>query len=521
MKTRLWASLAVLAAICALLIIDPNTASAGPQKKASPESGAQLQIIGKDGKSAGFVPLRHTDVKTEISGFVARISVTQEFENVLPNAIEAIYVFPLPHDSAIEGMTMIVGDREIQAVIKEREEARKIYEAAKNTGHTAALLDQERPNIFTQSVTNIPPNSKVEVTLSVIELLKYEAGTYEFAFPLVVGPRYIPGNPSGTMQPAGNPPGVQDVSMKTGVDSGEPRGTMPDTDKVPDASKISPPVAGVHTADPHTGYDVSIAVNLTAGLYVTDVDSTSHRISSERTGPDSFHVQLADDAVLANKDFILKYKVAGPGIGDAVLTHADQSGGYFTLILQPPDKVPDNAVVPRELIFVLDTSGSMWGFPLEMAKKTIARALDNLRPEETFNLITFSGDTRILFPEAVPATRENIKAAKTVLAGAYGSGGTEMMKAIRTALGDDAAAGKPVTALTPPLRVVCFMTDGYVGNDAEIVAAVQKHPEARVFAFGIGTAVNRFLLSKMAEEGHGEVEFVTQPDEAKAAADRF
>jgi hypothetical protein len=163
----------------------------------------------------------------------------------------------------------------------------------------------------------------------------------------------------------------------------------------------------------------------------------------------------------------------------------------------------------------------MWGFPLEVAKKTIARALDNLRPEETFNLITFSGDTRILFPQAVAATPENIKAAKHVLAGAYGGGGTEMMKAIRTALGDDAAAGKPVTGPTPPLRVVCFMTDGYVGDDAAIVAAVQKHPEARVFAFGIGTAVNRFLLSKMAEEGHGEVEFVTTPTEAQAAADRF
>lgn len=523
MKTRLSACLAAMAFISAGIAIYPQFASADSAKKASAPGSAggntELQIIGKDGKPAGFVPLRHTDIKTEISGFVARISVTQEFENVLPNAIEAIYVFPLPHDSAVDGMTMVVGDREIRAVIKEREEARKIYDAARNSGHTAALLDQERPNIFTQSVANIPPNSRVEVTLSVIELLKYEAGTYEFAFPLVVGPRYIPGNPAGSAKVQGNPPEMQDVALKAGGD--DQRGTMPDTDQVPDASKISPPVAGVHTDDPHAGHDVSIAVNLTAGVYVTDVDSTSHKIVTERTGPDSFHVQLADDATLPNKDFILKYKVAGAGIGDAVLTHADQSGGYFTLILQPPEKVPDNAVVPRELIFVLDTSGSMWGFPLEMAKKTIARALDNLRPEETFNLITFSGDTRILFPQAVPVTPENIKAAKTVLAGAYGGGGTEMMTAIRTALGDDAAAGKLDAGPTPPLRVVCFMTDGYVGNDAEIVAAVQKHPEARVFAFGIGTAVNRFLLTKMSEEGHGEVEFVTRPDEAQAAADRF
>jgi Ca-activated chloride channel homolog len=517
MKTRLLGCLAVVIMVCAVITVQPGKVSAGPQDNA----GSQLQIIGKDGKPAGFVPLKHTAVKTEISGFVARIAVTQEFENVLPNAVEAIYVFPLPQDSAVDGMVMKVGDREIQAVIKEREEARQIFEAARNAGHTAALLDQERPNIFTQSVTNIPPNGKVEITLSVIELLKYEAGTYSFVFPTVVGPRYIPGNPAGSTGQVKDPPSteggnLQDVSLRSGQD----RGTMPDTDQVPDASKISPPVAGFHTPDAHAGHDFSIEVNLAAGVPVGDVESTSHKIFADRTGADSYRVRLADDAVLPNKDFILKYKVAGPGISDAILTHADKAGGYFTLILQPPDSVPDNRVVPREIIFVLDTSGSMWGFPLDMAKKTIARALDNLRPEETFNLITFSGDTKILFPGPVSPTKENIAAAKHVLAGAYGSGGTEMMKAIRTALGDDVEPDKQSSA-TQPLRVVVFMTDGYVGNDAEIVAEVKKHPESRVFAFGIGTAVNRFLLSKMSEEGHGEVEYVTDPKEAQPAADRL
>jgi Ca-activated chloride channel homolog len=507
MKKRV--ALAAAAAVFSIgsLFFSHREVSASFQPQVFTGSGSsgssQLEIINKEGKVTGFVPLRHTGVTTEISGFVARTEVSQEFENVLPNAVEAIYVFPLPHESAVDGMTMIVGDREIQAVIKEREEARQIFERARNAGHTAALLDQERPNIFTQSVTNIPPGGKVVIKLYVLEMLKYEAGTYEFAFPLVVGPRYIPGvaaAPNASRGPADH-------------------GTMPDTDQVPDASRISPPVAGVHTDDPHAGHDVSIEVNLAAGVPIAEVTSSSHKILADRTGPDSFHIQLADAAVLPDKDFILRYQAAGPGITDALLSHSDKSGGYFTLILQPPDRVADDAVVPRQLIFVLDTSGSMWGFPLEMAKKTIRRALDHLRKDETFNLITFSGDTRILFPQPVPATPENVAQAKKVLAGAYGSGGTEMMKAIRTALGDDAGAGKPTDG--DPVRVVCFMTDGYVGNDAEIIAEVKKHADARVFAFGIGTAVNRFLLSKMSEEGHGEVEFVTNPGEAEAAADRF
>ncbi len=493
MKVRLSAAaLAAFSFIYFLVVLNPQSVSAGQASGVS-----QLQIVGKDGKPAGFVPLKHTGIKTEISGFVARTEVTQEFENALPNAVEAIYVFPLPHDSAVDGMTMTVGQREIRAVIKEREEARQIYEAARNAGHTAALLDQECPNIFTQSVTNIPPGGTVTIKLSVIELLKYEAGVYQFAFPLVVGPRYIPGAPTG-------PPD---------------RGTMPNTNQVPDASHISPPVAGIHTDGINAGHDVSMEVTLAAGVPVGDVESPSHKIFADRTGPDSYHVKLADDLVLPDKDFILKYKVAGAGISDAVLAHSDKSGGYFTLILQPPEKPAEESLVPRQLIFVLDTSGSMWGYPIEMAKKTIARALDNLRKDETFNLITFSGDTRILFPEPVPATAENVAKAKQVLAGAYGSGGTEMMTAIRTALGDDAGAGKPMEA--DPVRVVCFMTDGYVGNDAEIIAEVKKHTDARVFSFGIGTAVNRFLLAKMAEEGHGDVEFVTAPGEAQAAADRF
>ena len=210
---------------------------------------------------------------------------------------------------------------------------------------------------------------------------------------------------------------------------------------------------------------------------------------------------------------MLQYDVSGKRIEDAVLAHRDQRGGFFTVILQPPDQTPAQDITPKELVFVLDTSGSMSGFPIEKAKETMKLALDGLNPRDTFNLITFSGDTHILFPRPVPATPENLRQAQSFLASRSGSGGTEMMKAIRAALdpSDD----------QDHIRVVCFMTDGEVGNDMQIIAEVQKHPNARVFAFGIGSSANRFLLDKMAEYGRGEVEYVGLEDDGSAAAKRF
>src|SRR6185369_4906003 len=202
---------------------------------------------------------------------------------------------------------------------------------------------------------------------------------------------------------------------------------------------------------------------------------------------------------------------------DAMLVHraphGNQSDGFFTFILQPPDRVTAEDVMPKELVFVLDTSGSMSGFPIEKAKETMKLALDGLYPQDTFNLITFSGDEHILFPQPVPATRENLAKAQAFLASRSGGGGTEMMKAIRAALDPSDAQDH--------IRIACFMTDGYVGNDMEIISEIQRHPNARVFAFGIGSSVNRFLLDKMAEHGRGEVEYVTLSDDGSAAAKRF
>jgi Ca-activated chloride channel family protein len=451
-----------------------------------------LQVVDPEKGVVALCPLKHTDVKAEISGFIARVVVTQEFENPFKEKIEAVYTFPLPQNAAVDDMTMRVGDRTVRGRIKRREEARAVYETARAAGQVASLLDQERPNIFTQSVANIMPGEKVAVTISYVETLKYEDGSYEFAFPMVVGPRYIPGAPVGR----------------------QGGGRAPDTDRVPDASRITPTVAPRGT---RAGHDISIEVALDAGVPIDGLKSTQHEVEVERPTAHSAVVSLKDRALIPNKDFILKYDVAGRRIEDAVLTHrsgsADRGDGFFTMILQPPERVAAQDVMPKELVFVLDTSGSMTGFPIEKAKESMKLALDGLYPQDTFNLITFAGDTSILFPEPVPATRENLAKAQAFLASRSGGGGTEMMKAIRAALDPSDAQDH--------VRIVCFMTDGYVGNDMEIISEVQKHPNARVFAFGIGSSVNRFLLDKMAEHGRGEVEYVALSDDGSASAKRF
>ncbi|MGH9651461.1 MAG: VIT domain-containing protein, partial [Terriglobales bacterium] len=356
--------------------------------------------------------LKHTDVQAEISGFLARVTVTQEFVNPSADKIEAVYVFPLPQNAAVDDMTLKVNQRTIRGLIKKREEAQKIYEAARRAGHTTALLDQERPNIFTQSVANIAPGATVKVVISYVEVLKYEAGAYEFVYPMVVGPRYIPG-------------------QATGKQGG---GWSPDTAQVPDASRITPPVAPKGT---RAGHDISIEVSLDAGVPIEEFRSTSHEIDWDRTSVHSARLNLRHERVIPNKDFILRYDVSGGRIEDAVLVHKAsaarpkdlRSGGFFTLILQPPDRIPESEITPKEIVFVLDTSGSMSGFPIEKAKEAMKLALDGLHADDTFNLITFAGDTQILFPEPVPATPKNLALAQEFLAGRSGGGGTEMMKA--------------------------------------------------------------------------------------------
>jgi Ca-activated chloride channel family protein len=434
-------------------------------------------------------PLKHTAVEAEVSGFVSRVRVRQTFSNSLDRKIEALYVFPLPTDAAVDGLVMTVGERRIVGQIKPRAEARAVYEAAKAAGHVASLLDQERPNIFTQAVTNIEPGAQVVIELSYVETLRYDDGVFEFVFPMVVGPRYMPGSPTGS----------------------QGSGWAQDTTQVPDASRISPSVAPPGT---RAGHDISVTVHIDAGMPLLELQSVLHEVDVAQTGAGRATITLKNQTDIPNRDFILRYRTATDAIGDAFLTHTDARGTFFTLILQPPQTVRPEQAVPKELIFVIDRSGSMSGFPIEKAKETMRLAIERMNPQDTFNLLSFSGGTGRCFARPMPNTPGNRAIALKYLADLYGSGGTEMMPAIMEALGGRHDAKR--------VRIVAFMTDGYVGNDLEIIDAVRKHAgTARVFAFGIGNAVNRFLLDGMVHAGRGAVDYVTLESQADTAVERF
>jgi Ca-activated chloride channel family protein len=469
---------------------DEGEAEQGSERKVS-TPGGELIVLDKNGNKQLACPLKHTDVNADIAGLVPRVRVRQTFHNPLPRKIEAVYTFPLPSDAAVDDMTMIVGNRRIRGVVQPREEARKTYEAAKSKGHVASLLDQERPNVFTQSVANIEPNAEVVVEISYVETLKWQDGVYEWVFPTVVGPRYMPGNATG----------------KSGT------GWSPDTDQVPDASKISPPVA---LPGMRSGQDISLRVKIhtgqAQGMKLREIESALHPIKTTMT-PDGAVVELANKNEIPNRDFVLRYKLATDEIGNSLLLHSDARGHFFTLVLQPPQRVTRKETVPRELVFVLDTSGSMQGFPIEKAKSVMKRAIDSMGSRDEFNLITFAGDTRVLWSTPRPNTPANRAVAQKFLAGQSGGGGTEMMKAISAALEDGDKER---------VRIVCFMTDGYVGNDMQIIDAIKKNAKTtRVFSFGVGDSVNRYLMDGMAKAGRGAAEYITLGSDGDKAAERF
>lgn len=448
-----------------------------------------LTIIEPDGKPGQGCPLEHTSVKAEISGFVARVTVKQIFHNPREEKIEAIYTFPLSADGAVDEMLMKVGDRVVRGVIKRREEARRIYEEAKERGHVASLLDQERPNIFTQSVANIMPGEKVEITIKYVEMLPYDDGAFKFVFPMVVGPRFIPGQPTG----------------KQGT------GWAPDTTQVPDASKITPPVTPKGT---RAGHDIDLTVVVDAGVPILGIESKLHEVDVTRKGEKSAEISLKNKKEIPNKDFVLKYTVAGDQVRSGVLTHKEGKDGYIAVIMIPPKKVKPEQIAPKEMIFVIDCSGSQSGSPIQKAKETMRYVIEHMNPNDTFNIIDFNQGARMLFSAPKKNTPENRAKALTYLNSLQARGGTWMGPAIETVCKTPAPENR--------LRIVTFMTDGYVGNDFEIISLVKRlRGKSRWFPFGTGNSVNRFLLDNMARAGGGEVEYILLNSPGEEVAKKF
>lgn len=450
---------------------------------AAPAAAADLGEGSMQAAEGGHIlPLKHTAVKAEISGFVAEVLVTQVFGNPSDKYLEAVYVFPLPENAAVSEMTLTVADRVIKGQIKKRAEARELYEEAKAQGKTAALLDQERPNIFTQSVANLPPGKEIRVTIKYIQTLAYDHGVYKFNFPMTVGPRYIPGEPAG----------------KRGG------GWAHDTAAVPDASLITPPVT---RPGQRSGRDISLEVKLNAGVAVKNIRSTSHEITQTALRETGATIALDPDDRIPNKDFLLTYEPAGPAVDAAVLAHRTGENGYLTLMLQPKADFPLTEVTPKELVFALDVSGSMTGFPLETAKETALRCLEGMNPGDTFQILSFSAGNRVAFDRPLRNTPANVALGRAAINELNSGGGTEMLSAIRQVL---EAPKDPER-----LRIVMFMTDGYIGNETQILGFIKDHlNNSRIFPLGVGSSPNRYLLEEMAVLGKGTVQYVRQDEKA-------
>jgi len=448
-----------------------------------PGSGAMVTTVNSEQVP---LPLRHTDVRARIDGYISSVNVRQEFSNPFDSKIEAVYLFPLPEKSAVTEFLMVIGDRKIRGILREKEEARKIYEAARNQGYRASLMVQHRPNIFEQKVANIEPGRVIDVDIRYFHTLAYSDGWYSFVFPTVVGPRY-------------NPPEYTD-----------PVKALPRSD-----SRSTGAAVRYLRPDERSAHDISIDVQIDAGVKIEEVRST-HEIVASRPGENRASVQLANQSTLPNRDFVLDFRVAGETMKSDLLTYVDPQTqqGYFTLMLYPPEVTDRLARRNMEMVFVIDASGSMRGTPLTQAKDAVSAALDHLKQGDTFQIIRFSDNASQFGRVPVPATRDNLQRARQYLASLNGGGGTQMIEGVRAALDFPHDPSR--------LRFVSFLTDGYIGNEVQILAEVNARLGAsRVFSFGVGSSVNRYLMERMAKMGKGAVAYLGPQDSGYDVMDGF
>ncbi len=487
-----WVGLAALT-IMLIFFVPPvhgseTTPRMAPMSVDQVQRGSLLLRMASGGVSVD-APMLKTDVKMNVSGMLARVSVQQKFKNISKDWVEGIYVFPLPEDAAVDRMRLRIGERIIEGEIKEKAEARRTYEKAKREGKRASLLRQERPNMFTTAVANIGPDEEVVVEIEYQQSLHYDQGQFKIRFPLVVAPRYIPGTPV-----------LQDE-----VKGFQTSGWAKDTDQVPDASKITPPVV-----DPSHGKinQVSIAVDLDAGFPLSQLNSSYHKIDQSKDKQGVHHITLSAGNIPADRDFELTWQPTSDHAPQAAMFREDWSGDEYALIMVMPPAKSASIRIPREVVFVIDTSGSMHGQSMDQARSALQLALTRLQSDDRFNVIQFNSDTDALFGTAMPATQDNIQHAMNYVAGLHADGGTEMLSALQLALRDKAPEGM--------LRQVIFLTDGSVGNEEQLFSTIQQQlGSSRLFTVGIGSAPNSFFMTRAAQFGRGTFTYIGKVGEVK------
>ena len=463
----------VLASLWFVIGLQPSTAAA--EAVVTPNNVQSGSLLLREPSGFRTATRMNTSVDARVSGIVARVSVRQEFRNDGQDWVEGVYVFPLPDSAAVDHLRMYIGDRFIEGEIREKAQARKEYEAAKASGRKASLVEQQRANLFTTNVANIAPGEVVTIEIEYLETLRFDEGLFSLRVPMTITPRYVP----GAEEPAAAP-------QKIGA------GLAASTNAAPGASNITPPMVG--TSPDHK---LTFTADLNAGVPLELISSRYHVIDVVNLGG-RYHINLADGLTAMDHDLELTWKPVPSGMPRAMLFTETVGGDPHALLmmLPPDDMLAPLQTMPRELVFVIDTSGSMHGTSIEQAQRALGLALSGLNPSDRFNVIQFNNRTSSLFQSSVAATPSNVSMAQHYVAGLTANGGTEMVPPIRLALTNAASSTH--------LRQVIFITDGAVGNEDQLYGLIEQHlGNARLFTVGIGSAPNSWFMRKAAEAGRG------------------
>ena len=463
-----------------LFAIAALSLAASAQTKTETEADKTLSpyFFVKGDPDVDRLPLKDTRVEIAVSAVIADVKVTQTYRNEGTRPINATYMFPASTRAAVYSMRMQIGDQIIVAKIKEREKAKEEFETAKKEGKSASLLEENRPNVFSMKLANIMPNDQIEIELRYTELLVPTDGVYEVVYPTVVGPRY---------------PSAEDPSAKEG-------------------RKVNAPYFR-EGKNPST--TLHISTRISAGVPIEDLNCPSHEIIPEWQSPAVAQLTLDDaDPFQGNRDFVLRYRLKGKQIASGLILFQGEDENFFLYMAQPPQRVAVEDIPAREYIFVVDVSGSMSGFPLNTSKQLLEDLIGGLRPSDFFNVVLFSGDSTVLSEKPLQANQENIDRAIQLLEEQRGSGGTELLAALQRAMALPSEEGVS--------RSIVVVTDGYISGEGEVFDYIREHLDrSNVFAFGIGSSVNRYLIEGVAKAGMGEPFIVTEESEAATMATKF